>query len=273
LVAGVLVLLSIVLITIYFRESAGGGLHSVQSGGATVLRPFEVAAERVARPFRDAYGYFSGLFSAKSENKRLRAEVDRLRQQATQNVTAASDNVQLKRLLHFRTSTSYPAGFDYVGARIIARPNPDFEQQVAIDAGETSGIRKDDPVVSSDGLVGSVTNVYRDVAQVTLLTDDTSAVSALDAETRASGIVKNGTSGKMSFDRVTKDQQVKTGDTLVTAGWKANGLTSIYPYGIPIGTVESVGQNEVDLFKHVQLRPFTDFGSLSYVLVAIPKNR
>jgi len=60
-VAGVLILLSLVLITIYFREPAGGGLHSVQSAGATVLRPFEVASERVARPFRDAYGWFAGL--------------------------------------------------------------------------------------------------------------------------------------------------------------------------------------------------------------------
>jgi cell shape-determining protein MreC len=71
-VAGVLVLLSIALITIYFRESAGGGLHQVQSAGATVLRPFEVAADRVSRPFRDAYGYFAGLVHAKSENNRLR---------------------------------------------------------------------------------------------------------------------------------------------------------------------------------------------------------
>jgi len=77
IVAGVLVLLSIVLITVYFREPAGGGLHSVQSGGATVLRPFEVGAERVARPFRDAYGWFAGLVHAKSQNAALRAQVDR----------------------------------------------------------------------------------------------------------------------------------------------------------------------------------------------------
>jgi rod shape-determining protein MreC len=272
-VAGVLVLLSIVLITIYFRESSGGGLHSVQSAGATVLRPFEVAAERVSRPFRDAYGYFSDLFGAKSENKRLRAEVDRLRQQATQNVTAASDNVQLKRLLHFTNTASYPAGYGFKGARIIARPSPDSEQQVSIDAGKTSGIAKYDPVVTSDGLVGSVTNVYRDVAQVTLLTDDTSAVSAVDAKTDAPGIVKTGSSGKMSFDQVQKEQQVQEGDVLVTAGWKENGLSSIYPPNIPVGRVVSVGQNEVDLYKHIQLQPFADFSSLRYVLVVTKKNR
>ena len=69
--AGSLVLLSIVLITIYFREPVGGGLHGVQSTGATVLRPFEVGATRVAQPFRDGYGWFSGVLHAKSENGRL----------------------------------------------------------------------------------------------------------------------------------------------------------------------------------------------------------
>ena len=78
-------LLSLVLITIYFREPANGGLHGVQSGGATVLRPFEVAANRVASPFRDAYGWFSGLVHAKSENADLRAKLDRLRAQVIQN--------------------------------------------------------------------------------------------------------------------------------------------------------------------------------------------
>ena len=92
--AGVLVFVSIVLITIYFREPSGGSLHGIQSGGAAVLRPFEVGAERVARPFRDAYGWFAGLVHAKSENARLRSEVDRLSQQVIANQTAARENAR-----------------------------------------------------------------------------------------------------------------------------------------------------------------------------------
>ena len=77
---GVLVLLSLALITVYFRESSGGFLHRTQSGGATILRPFEVVANRVARPFEDVYGYFHGLAVARSENARLRAQIERYRQ-------------------------------------------------------------------------------------------------------------------------------------------------------------------------------------------------
>jgi rod shape-determining protein MreC len=272
-VAGVLVVLSIALITIYFRESAGGGLHQVQSAGATVLRPFEIAAERVARPFRDAYGYFAGLVNAKSDNADLRKEVETLRQQVTQNETAASENGELKRLLNFVQGPSFPSGFTSVGTRIIAQPASDFEQVVTIDAGKTAGIQRYDPVVGGGGaLVGAVTKVMHNTAQVTLLTDETSAAAAIDANTRASGIVKQGGAG-LEFNNVGKDKRVESRDLLVTAGWKSAGLSSIYPFGIPIGRVTFVGQTEVDLYKRVQVEPFVDFSSLSSLLVLIPKNR
>src|SRR5439155_15430591 len=112
IVAGALVLISIVLITIYFREPAGGGLHGVQSVGASVLRPFEVASERVARPFRDAYGWFAGLIHAKSQNADLRAQVDKLSQLVIQNRNAAQESADLKRLLHYVGTRPFPDGYD-----------------------------------------------------------------------------------------------------------------------------------------------------------------
>jgi rod shape-determining protein MreC len=267
-VTGVLVLLSIALITVYFRESSGGGLHQVQSAGATVLRPFEVAADRVSRPFRDAYGYFAGLVHAKSEVNRLRAENEQLRQEASQNAFASSENANLRKQLHFINSPHYPRGFGHVTASIIAQPPAAYEEQVLIGAGSTAGIQQFDPVVTGEGLVGTVVRVAHNQSLVALLTDDTTSVSAVDANTGAQGIVKAGA----SFDHVGKDQQVKSGDLLVTAGWKAPGigLSSIYPRGIPIGRVTSVGQNEVDLYKHVQLQPFVNFETLSSLVVLFP---
>jgi rod shape-determining protein MreC len=268
-VAGVLVLLSITLITIYFRESSGGGLHQVQGAGSTVLRPFEVAADRVSRPFRDAYAYFAGLIHAKSENNRLRRQVNQLRQQATLNLSAESENADLRKKLNFVTSARFPSDYGYVTAPIIAQPPTAFEQQVTISAGSSSGIQKFDPVITGDGLVGTVVRVAPRVALVALLIDDTTSVSAIDVQTRAQGSVK----AAASFDHVSKDQRVARGDVLVTAGWKSGSLSSIYPPNIPIGRVTSVGQNEVDLYKHVQLQPFVDFKTLSSLVVLIPNNR
>jgi hypothetical protein len=79
LIAVALVLVSIALVTVYFRESEGGALHGAQRIGVSVAMPFEVAGERVARPFKDAYGWAADLFGAKSENEKLKKEVEALR--------------------------------------------------------------------------------------------------------------------------------------------------------------------------------------------------
>jgi rod shape-determining protein MreC len=270
----VLVFVSIVLITIYFREPAGGRLHGVQSAGAAVLRPFEVGAERVARPFRDGYGWFAGLVHAKSQNAALRRQLDRYSQQVIQNQTARQENADLKRELHYIGSPSFPAGYDPVSAEIISRPPSEFQQQVGIAAGWTSGVRKDDPVVNPDGLVGLVTEVAHDTAQVTLLTDPNLPVSALDLTSEAAGVVKHGQGrGTLILDRVQKSQTIDRGDWIVTQGWHLDKLTSFYPKGIPIGVVSGASQDDVDLYWQVQLSPRVDFGSLQSVIVLVPKTR
>ncbi len=272
----VLVLVSLTLVTVYFRESGGGGLHGLQSAGASVLRPFEVGAERVARPFRDAAGWVGGLIHAREENKKLHRKIDQLRQQRIQNETALRENQTLRDLLNFEGSPRFPNDFRGVAASVIGRAPSDFVQQIDISVGSSAGIRLHDAVVDSDGLVGEVTRVARNVAQVTLLTDETSAVSAIDLKTAAPGIVRHGSStgDALILDRVTKDQVVNQGDIVVTAGWRQGKLSSLYPRGIPIGVVTSVGQIDTDLYKQVQVQPFVHFGSLDAVevLVAKPRN-
>jgi rod shape-determining protein MreC len=273
-VAGALVLFSIVLITIYFREPASGGLHGVQSGGAAVLRPFEVGAERVAAPFRDGYNWFAGLVHAKSENARLRDEVDKYSQLAIQNKNAAQENSDLKRQLHFVGSRAFPRGYNYVATDIISRPPSEFQQQVLIAAGSSSGIRFEDPVVNADGLIGLVTHVAHDTAQVTLLTDPTVKVPSIDLATRATGVVGAGQGrGTLILDRVSKSQVIHPDDLIVTQGWRFGKLTSLYPRGIPVGVVSGASQNDLDLYWNVQLHTRVDFGSLQSVLVLVPKNR
>lgn len=273
LVLAVLVLLSLALISIYFRESASGVLHRAQGVGATVLRPLEVGAERVARPFRDVSGYVGSLVHAKGENARLRADVDRLRQQVIQNEFALQENAQLHKLLVFRDSPSFPRDFAGVAARVIARSPSQFERQVVIAAGARDGVALHDPVVTGDGLVGQVTKVFPRAAQVTLLTDETSAASAIDIASGSSGLVRHGqgAGNALLLDRVAKDQVVNRGDTVVTAGWRVGGLSSIYPKGIPIGKVTSVGQTDTDLYKQIQVAPFIDFSSVDAVLVLLRK--
>jgi rod shape-determining protein MreC len=268
-----LVLLSLALLSVYFRESSSGTLHSVQDAGASVIYPFQVAAERVAQPFEDVYGWAGDVLDAKSENEKLREENRRLRQQNIQSQTAVRQNEQLRRLLRFRQGPSFPSDYNGVAARIIGRTPGQFEQQVLIAAGSNARVHLNDPVVTAAGLVGRVTRVSRRSSRVTLLTDETSAVSALDLKSNAAGIVRHGVAGGEALDleRVRKEDVVEAGDVVITAGWRSGRLASIYPRGIPIGVVTSVGQLDTDTYKRIEVDPFVDFSSLDSVLVLVEK--
>ena len=267
---GTLVLLSLALTTISFREQSDGPLHDAQAAAASVLQPLEVAVERVARPFRDAYGWTKGLFEARAENDALRAENEQLRQQVIQNESALQENVNLKALLGYRSAPAFPVDYQGVPAEVIARPSGFFEQTIVVSAGSADGVVPDAPVVTADGLVGTVTSVTDGAARVRLLTDEASAVSALDVHTRAAGIVRHGPSGLM-LQRVSKEEFVREGDEIITAGWRFGQLASLYPKGIPIGRVTFVGRLSTDLYKQVQVVSDVDFSALDSVIVLVSK--
>lgn len=272
---GVLVLVSLALVSLSFRPGGAGPLEGAQSAGATALRPLAIAFERVAQPFRDAYGWTDSLLTARSDAESLREEVRELRQRAIQSEFAVQENESLRRLLDYIDSPRFPDDFDPVAAEVIGRPASAFTQTIVVAAGFDHGIRVNDPVVTGDGLVGLVTRVASDSARVQLLTDEQAAVSAIDLRTKAAGIVRHarGTRETLVLDRVRKADLVRVGDEIVTAGWRTGSLSSLYPKGVPIGKVASVGQTDTDLFQQVQVDPYVDFGSLDAVLVLVPAGR
>jgi rod shape-determining protein MreC len=268
-VLAVLVVLALGLITISVRETNGGALHGVQNTASTALRPFQVAADRVAQPFRDVYGWFSGLAHAKSENKKLRHELDVLRQQEIANANAAADVQALKQALRYQQGPSFPSDYRPVNAQVIAVPAGPFQERVVIAAGSSSGITLHTPVVSFHGdLVGQVTRVAPDTSVVTLLTDPASAVTALDVKTRAMGSLQHGPGSTLELTRVLKAQVVNTDDVIVTAGTQDPRFPDLYPRGIPIGRVSGVNQTNIESYKEIQVQPYADFSSLD-TLVAL----
>jgi rod shape-determining protein MreC len=270
IVLGLLVLLSLALITVSFRERSDGPLHDAQAAVASVLQPLEVAVERVARPFRDAYGWTKDIFEARSENEQLRAENEQLRQQVIQNESALQENVNLRALLGYLSNPAFPAEYEGVAAEVIAQPSNSFDQTIIVSAGSDAGVVPEAPVVTADGLVGTVTSVTDGAARVRLLTDEASAVSALDLRTRAAGIVRYSPSGLM-LDRVSKKEFVQVGDEIITAGWRTGQLASLYPKGIPIGRVTFVGTLDTDLYKQVAIVSDVDFSGLDSVIVLVSK--
>ena len=279
-VVGFLVLVSLVLITVSFRSSA---LDGVQGAGATVLRPFEVAADRIARPFADTIGWFRGLVDAKSENKKLRAENEALRRQLILDEGAVQENVQLRKALDYVGPASI-SDFDKVHTSVVANSQGALDESVVIGAGSSDGVRFGSVVVEplggpdgSGALVGTVARVTSHESRVTLLTDSESAVTATDVTNpQVIGAVRRGggSSDVLILDRVPKRPYVRIGDTIVTAGSLGAGpLKSKFPRGIPIGTVSSRSSTDANLFQNIQLKPLVDFSSIQTVVVLVPKNR
>lgn len=272
-ILAILVIGALAMLTISFRSPTSGVLHDAQSYGSSALRPFEVAATRVARPFRDAYNYVDSLSNAKSELAKYKKMARDYRAQALLNSAAVQQNKDLQALLNYETGPTYPQDFRAVNAAVVSFPSGAFAQQLEIDAGTNQGIHLNTPVVSADGLVGRVTNPGRSTSVVTLLTDPDSAVSARDLKTHVSGLIRHGQGGTLILDRVSKNQVVNKGDWIVTRGTVDRRYPDQYPYGIPIGRVIAVGTSDIASFLTVQVQPLAQFDSLDSVAALIPTKR
>lgn len=272
LVLAVLVLVALALLTISFRSPNSGVLHDAQSYGSSALRPFQVAAVRVARPFRDAYGYVDSLARAKSQAAKYKKLVDDYRAQALLAASAVQKTNDLEKLLRFESGPQYPQDYRAVNTSVISFPSGAFSDQIEIDAGSSSGIHLNTPVVSADGLVGKVTTVGHSTALVTLLTDPNSAVPARDLKTHVSGLIRHGQGGTLILDRVAKNAVVFQGDWIVTRGTVDRRYPDEYPYGIPIGRVVAVGTSDIASFLTVQVQPLADLSSLDAVAALVPKH-
>ncbi len=269
LVLAALVIAALALLTISFRSPTAGALHDAQGVGATALRPFQVAAQRVARPFRDVYGYFSGLAGAKEENKTLRRELRDAQALAYANLATAQRAEELQKLMQFEEGTRYPNDYRAVNTTVISYPTSAFAQQVTIAAGSSSGIRVNTPVVTGDGLIGRVTNVSPHTALVTLLTDPDSNVPARDVGNGVNGLIRHDQGNVLVLDRVSKEKKVRKGDLLVTQGTVDRRYPDVYPYGIPIGRVISASTSDIASFLIVQVAPLARFDSLDAVAALV----
>ena len=273
IVVGGLVLLSLVLITVSFRSSA---LDGVQGTAVGILRPFEVAADRVTRPFRDAVNWSRGLVDAKSENKRLRSQIQTLQQQLSLDEGAVQQNVQLRAALNYKGLPTI-ANFKRVHASVAVNPQNAIDQTVAITAGTKNGVHVGDVVIDpvTGGLVGTVDRAVPSEARVTLLTDGQSGVTSVDLTSpTAVGIIQPGGGGSdaLVLDLVSKSKVIREGDTIITAGSLGKStLQSMFPRGIRVGTVTSQSSNDVNPYKNIQVKPFVDFSSLQSVIVLVAK--
>jgi rod shape-determining protein MreC len=267
-----LIIGSFLLLTITYGHSSGG----LQRGVSTIFSPLQSVADRALKPARDLIGWFDKTFDARGENSRLKAELVTVRRQAVAGQEALQENTQLRKLVELdRGPALAESAYEPVVGRVIARSPTVWNSTVTVDVGSGDGVRVDDPVISGDGLVGLVASTEGGSAQVTLITDHASAVSAKVVPEGVQGVIRPdvGDPEDMILDFIDSTKDVHGGQTVVTSGWRAEGLASLFPPGLPVGEVTSAPIVEQEASQQVHLRPYADIANLDLVQVLTGHSR
>ncbi len=271
-VLGLLVALSLILLTAYFGESPSSPLHSVQRRIVEVISPVQSGASTVLSPVKDVAGWFSDTLSAKGQRDRLRLQVASLTKQVDAYHQQAILAQQLERQVGLDRSNSINS-YHPVAASVQGRDPSLWYQTVTVNKGSDDGISLNDPVTGDGYLVGRVTTVDASVSLVTLVTDPSYAVTA---EVLGGGgdtgilVPAVGTPGQMLLQNLPPHATVQTQDQVVTAGFRdpANPkLNSLYPPGLPIGQVSNASQNELLNNQQVTVTPGANLRHLSVVQI------
>ncbi|HVL97450.1 MAG TPA: rod shape-determining protein MreC [Solirubrobacteraceae bacterium] len=264
-VLAVFVALSLILLTAYFGESAGGGLHAVQRGALQVLGPIQEGASRALKPARDLFGWVGDTLDAKEQRDELLKRAQSLEREVTDLQAAEQENQQLRKMLEINTAGGLER-YQPVKARVSARSPSLFYSQITVDKGSSAGVRVDQPVVNGDGLVGRVSAVTPGYSIVTLITDDQFAAAArtLGSNQQATISASVNRPGGLELEFV-QAPRVRRGERVVTAGSLSPRLKSYFPPNIPIGRVSRVDIGDGDLDRRIHVKPAADLGSLLWV--------
>lgn len=203
-----------------------------------------------------------------NENKRLRVEIEELRNEIKQNKPVQEENQELRTLLKLKSTSKYRL----LPAQLLARDVNGWWQMAQIDKGAEDGVKADLPVISPEGLVGQIVNVSLVTSDILFLTSPKVKIAARLARSDIFGIVRGqGVSwqgdAKCRLDFIMKNAEINRADEVISSG-----LGGVYPAGLVIGYVENAQVDPSGLFQYAEIIPAADFNSLDIVFVVLPEN-
>lgn len=269
-----LVLLAILLAQIialasqvHRSDSGHMSLDPRDSGGVRLIRLWANAV--VSPPERFFHGiwattsyvwtnYFD-LRHVNEQNKTLQQTVDRLRLEEAALLEDARQGQRLQAMLGFQEKYIYKT----LPAQIIGTSGSDQSRVFYIDKGANAGLERDMAVITADGIVGKVREVYPRSAQILLINDQTSGAGVILETTRIRGILRGNALGQPQIVGLTVDSRIQPGERVLTAGGD-----EIFPRGLPVGTVDKVVNDpDQDGFIKVIVKPAAHLDRLDEVLV------
>lgn len=227
-----------------------------------IATPVQYAAATLARGLSNLWGDYIYLVDVKEDNARLASQNARLRERERKLEALEEENRRLRRLLDLRTNLNT----DVVSAQVIGKNTNEFFRvaRIALDK-EARDIGPNQPVLSSDGVVGTTLKSSGDTVDVRLVVDAGSGVDVVVQRTGARGFVRGtGDESKYtcSVEYVQRTDEVEVGDLLVTSG-----VGKRFPKGVPVGTVTQVTKRDFGIYQQVIATPAVDFSRLEEVII------
>jgi len=254
--------LSIIIITLDFRQNEGGPLERAKDISVTIVAPIQRGLTTVFRPVGDFFASIAELGGLRTENERLKARLDAAESEVRNARALENDYESLARLNDLEQPWT---AMETVTASIQANVSSNYRWARVIDKGRDDGVRPDMAVVNADGLVGKIVRpVTEHTATVLLLIDPRGAAGARIAARRDTGKIQGtGENDRLSLELIGSNSDVFEGDEVVTSGYNEG----IFPPSIPIGVVDEV-IGDVRAPEHtIIVDPFVNFNELDFVLV------
>jgi rod shape-determining protein MreC len=187
-----------------------------------------------------------------AENSRLQVQIVELQQQVTEAQLLAT-LVDYERR-HVENQ--------YTAASVIARDVSPFMHYVIIDRGSDDGLRKGMPVITQQGLVGSIAAVTAGAARVQLINDPGSSINVILQQSGEEAVLNGQITGEIQLDMIRQNASIQPGDLVITSGLGGN-----YPANIVVGQVITVRNEASSLFQTASVQPAVDFSQLEIVLI------
>ena len=262
LIVAFLILLTIVSMVVDRRSIAEGGreLPWWQAIVLEITAPVDRVVSAPVDGIRNFYSSYVDLIGAKAENRRLRRRIAEIESENLQFREALVSSNHLARVASMRDEIEIPL----LPAEVVGLDVAPWFRSVLVDRGEDHGVLPGHPVITYDGVVGSVTATSSHAAKTMLILDRQSSVDAVVQRSRARGVVRGVGKDRLEFEFVVRDSDVTTGDEIVTSG-----LGGVYPKGLRIGRVVELRDAGGRLMKIAVVEPAVDLGRLEQVFVML----
>lgn len=263
-----LILLAIVLVQMLGLAVQVRGPATGQDGKKTrlvrlwavsLLSPFERLFLFSGHGFSGAWSGYIDLRHVRAQNQQLQLELNRIRLEEAALAENSRQNMRLQKLFGFQQQYVSKT----IAAHVLGTSGTELSRLLLIDKGEKDGLRPDMPVITPDGVVGKIRDVFPHTAQVLEINDASSGLGVILTQTRLRGILHGNTAGQTEIIDILPDERIQSGEQAITSGGD-----QIYPRGLPVGTVERVVNDpERNPYVAVLIRPAVNLSRLDEVLV------